>query len=233
MTIKAFNLADIYQTPVVLLTDQDYGQNFRTVRKFSLSGVVRKRGKLLSEKELRGVKGYKRYLFTRDGISPRALPSQKNGIHLVESNEHDERGYRDESFGNRKRMMEKRMRKLRTARKDLIHSRIWGEKKSGIGIIGCGSTYGPIQEAREHLHNEGIRTKFLQVRTLWPFLSREAEDFIATCSQVFVVDNNYEGQLKNLIQSQVRTAIELKSILNYSGQTFTSKNISGPILREL
>ncbi len=233
MTIKAFNLADIYQCPVILLTEQDYGQNFRTVREFNLSGVVHQRGRLLSERELRGEKEYRRYLFTRDGISPRALPSQKNGIHMVESNEHDERGYRDESSRNRIRMMEKRMRKLLKARKDLVRARTWGDEGSEIGIIGCGSTYGPIQEAREQLNGEGIRTKFFQIRTLWPFLSRETENFIAACSKVFVVDNNYEGQLKNLIQSQVKANIGLQSILNYSGHTFKPKDISDSIRRGL
>jgi 2-oxoglutarate ferredoxin oxidoreductase subunit alpha len=233
MTIKAFNLADSYQCPVILITEQDYGQNFRTVRKFSFSGIVRNRGKMLSEKELRSIKDYKRYLFTRDGISPRAVPFQKNGVHMVESNEHDERGYRDESSRNRTRMMGKRMRKLRTARKDLLRARVWGDKNSEIGIIGCGSTYGPIQEAREKLDSEGIRTKFFQIRTLWPFLSSEAEDFVSNCRHVFVVDNNYEGQLKDLFQSQVRTGIELKSIFNYSGHTFKPKNIYDVIREEL
>lgn len=233
MTIEAFNLADIYQCPVILLTEQDYGQNLRTVRKFSLAGIVRDRGKLLSKSDLKGMEKYKRYLFSRDGISPRVLPSMKKGVHMVESNEHDERGFRDESSGNRMRMMEKRMRKLRAARKDLYRARMWGDKTSEIGIFGCGSTYGSIQEAREQLLSEGIRTKFFQVRTLWPFLSREAKDFIATCRRVYVVDNNYEGQLKSLIQSQVSTDAELKSILNYSGQTFTPKDIAEPIRREL
>jgi 2-oxoglutarate ferredoxin oxidoreductase subunit alpha len=233
MTVKAFNLADIYQCPVILITEQDYGQNLRTVRKFELSGIVRDRGKLLSGRELKGIEDYKRYRFARDGISPRAFPSLKNGVHMVESNEHDERGYRDESSRNRIKMMEKRMHKLRTARKDLVRARIWGDKDSEIGLIGCGSTYGPIREAQDQLDSVGIRTKFFQVRSLWPFLSEEAEDFIAACKRVFVVDNNYEGQLKGLVQSQVRTKIELECILNYSGYTFRPGDISGPIRKVL
>lgn len=233
MTIKAFNLADKYQCPVVLLTEQDYGQNFRTVRKFNLSNVIWDRGKLLSNRELRALKDYKRYVFTRDGISPRALPSQKNSVHMLESNEHNERGYRDESSRNRKRMMEKRMRKLRTAHKDLMRSRVWRSQNSEVGIIGCGSTFGPIQEARDRLSRQGIPTKFFQVRTLWPFFSKEAEEYVASCKKVYVVDNNYEGQLRHLIQSQVRTDGKLISILNYSGLTFKPGDIFEPIRGEL
>ncbi len=228
-TIKAFNLAEKYQCPVILLTEQDYGQNYRTVEKFNLGKIEIDRGKLLTKKELLGLKDYKRFAFTRDGISPRALPSMKNGIHMIEGNEHNEWGYRDETSRNRTKMMEKRMRKLKTARKDLIRPRIWGDKGADIGVIGCGSTLGPIREAIEKLKDSGIEAKFLQIRTLWPFLDKEVRDFISTCKQVFVVDNNYEGQLAQLIYSQVRPKIELESILNYSGHTFRPKDIANPI----
>jgi 2-oxoglutarate ferredoxin oxidoreductase subunit alpha len=230
-TIKAFNLAEKYQCPVILLTEQDYGQNYRTVEKFNLENIAIDRGKLLTKKELLGIKDYKRFKFTRDGISPRALPSMKNGIHMVEGNEHDESGHRDETSRNRTKMMEKRMRKLNTARKDLVRSRIWGDKEADTGIIGCGSTLGPINEAMVQLKDAGIKTKFLQIRTLWPFLDKEVGDFVSACQQIFVVDNNYQGQLAQLINGQVRPRIELNSILNYSGQTFRPKDIADPILK--
>jgi 2-oxoglutarate ferredoxin oxidoreductase subunit alpha len=153
----------------------------------------------------------------------------KNGIHMVESNEHDERGYRNETSRNRTKMMEKRMKKLKTARRDLIRSKIWGNKAADRGIIGCGSTLGPIKEAVGQLKDFGIKAKFLQIRTLWPFQDKEVRDFISTCKQVFVVDNNYQGQLAQLIYSQVRPKIQLKSILNYSGHTFRPKDIASPI----
>jgi 2-oxoglutarate ferredoxin oxidoreductase subunit alpha len=230
-TIKAFNLADIYQCPVILLTEQDYGQNYRTIEKFNLGKIEIDRGKLLTKKELLGIKDYKRFKYTKDGISPRALPSMKNGVHMVEGNEHDESGHRDETSRNRTRMMEKRMRKLRTARKDLIRPRIWGDKTADMGIIGCGSTFGPIREAMEQLKDSGMRTKYLQIRTLWPFLDKEVNDFLSSCKQVFVVDNNYQGQLAQLICSQVKPKIELRSILNYSGHTFQPRDIANPILK--
>jgi 2-oxoglutarate ferredoxin oxidoreductase subunit alpha len=229
LTIKAFNLAEKFQCPVILLTEGDYGQNYRTVDKFNPGEIEIDRGKLLTKKELLGLKDYKRFEFTRDGISPRALPSMKNGIHMVESTEHNEWGYRDETSQNRANMMEKRMRKLKTARKDLIRPRIWGNKAADIGIIGCGSTLGPIREAMEQLKRVGLKAKFLQIRTLWPFLDKDVKDFISTCKQVFVVDNNYQGQLAQLIYSQVRPKIELKNILNYSSHTFRPKDIANPI----
>jgi 2-oxoglutarate ferredoxin oxidoreductase subunit alpha len=230
-TIKAFNLADKYQCPVVLLTEQDYAQNYRTVKKFELSKVNIDRGKLLTQKELLHLKEYKRYLFTKDGISARALPSMANGLHMVESNEHDERGYRDESSENRCQMMKKRMKKLISARMDLISPKLWGEKAADIGIISCGSTLGPTQEAMGQLSTCGIETKHLQLRTLWPFLHEKVESFINSAKQVFVVDNNYTGQLATLVKSQVRTKIKIKSVLNYSAHTFQPCDIADHIRR--
>jgi 2-oxoglutarate ferredoxin oxidoreductase subunit alpha len=232
-TIKAFNLADRYQCPVILLTEQDYGQNYRTVKNFGFSKIHIDRGRMLSQKELLRINDYQRYGFVQDGISPRVLPSMENGIHMVESNEHDVRGYRDESSHNRKRMMEKRMQKLISARKDLIRSKIWGKRTSDIGIIGCGSILGPTQEAMEQLLDSGIETKYMQIRTLWPFLSTEVENFINSCERIFVVDNNFEGQLKHLIKSQVNHKDEIESIVNYSGQTFRPLEISGFIQKAL
>jgi 2-oxoglutarate ferredoxin oxidoreductase subunit alpha len=228
-TIKAFNLAEKYQCPVILLTEQDYSQNYRTVDKFALENIEIDRGKLLTKRELQGIEDYKRFQFTRDGISPRAIPSMKRGVHMVEGNEHDEWGYRDETSQNRVRMMEKRMKKLDSARKDLIRPKTWGNRAAEVGIIGCGSTYGPIKEAMEHLSDLGIETKFLQIRTLWPFLDKEVKEFLSTSKRVFIVDNNYEAQLAQLIKSQMNIRTELTSILNYSGQTFRPMDISGPI----
>jgi 2-oxoglutarate ferredoxin oxidoreductase subunit alpha len=179
-TAKAFNLADRYQCPVIVLTEHDYGHNFRSEKKFDLSKVKVDRGKLLSQKELINIKDFKRYEFTSDGVSPRTVPGMKNGLHMTESNEHDERGYRDEDPENRIRMMQKRMKKLKSASKDLILPKVWGKRDSEIGIIGCGSTFGPIQEAIAQLEKKGVRAKYLQVRTLWPFPSKKVEEELAS-----------------------------------------------------
>lgn len=228
-TLKAFDLADKYQVPVVLLTEQDFGQNNRTIKKFDLSKIKINRGKLLSESELKNIKDYKRYAFTRTGISPRALPSMKNGIHMVEGNEHDEKGYRDEDPENRIRMMQKRMRKISGSARDMIPPKLWGDNQAAVGIIGFGSTLGPIVEAIEELREENIRAKNLQIRTVWPLPVKAVRDFIQSCESVFVVENNYSGQLFDLIHSQVKPEARMEKILNYSSLAFRPVDISSPI----
>ncbi len=232
-TVKAFNLAEKYQCPVILLTEQDFGQNLRTVKKFNLTQVTIDRGKLLSQDELDEIRDYRRYRFTSDGISPRALPGMKRGIHIVESNEHDENGYRDEDPENRIRMMQKRMKKLESAAKDSIPPKVWGNRESQIGIISVGSTFGPIREAMTQLKEEGESIKFLQMRTLWPFPRKDVEKFLESCEEVYIVENNFSGQLSQLIRSQVQVPFKAQKILKYSSQVFRPQDISAHIKKAL
>lgn len=226
----AFNLAEKYQCPVILLTEQNYGQNFYTVGRFDLSRVSIDRGLLLSQDELLNMEDYKRYAFTENGISPRVIPSMANGIHMVEGNEHDERGYRDEDEEIRIQMMNKRMKKLDVAREDVIPSVFWGKKDADIGILGFGSTVCPIREAMDQLDEQGIATKYLQIRTLWPFSVADVEEFMSSSKTVFIVENNYSGQLSSLIQGQGVECSRVHKINKYSGHTFRPIEIAESIL---
>jgi 2-oxoglutarate ferredoxin oxidoreductase subunit alpha len=230
-TVSAFNLADKYQCPVILLTELDMGQNFRTARAFDFSEVRIDRGKLLSPDKLQSLPDFKRYETTEDGISPRSLPSWKNGVHLAESLEHDEKGYRDEDPLNRRRMMEKRMRKLDHASPDLFPPQAWGCPKADIAFIGFGSTLGAILEAMDELRAKSIPSRFLQLRTLWPFPAAEVRQFLAESRETFVVEHNFSGELATLIRSQISPCVELHPILNYSTRTFVPRDIVEPVLR--
>jgi 2-oxoglutarate ferredoxin oxidoreductase subunit alpha len=228
--IHAFNLSEKYQCPVILLTEQNYGQNFYTVNKFDLSQVVIDRGLLLSQDDLLRLEDYKRYKFTENGISPRVIPSMTHGVHMVEGNEHNERGYRDEDEEIRTQMMNKRMSKLDAALEDVIPPIFWGKKDADIGIVGFGSTIGPIREAMDQLDDKGISTKYLQIRTLWPFSVAEVEEFMSSSKTVFVVENNYSGQLSRLIQGQGVECSRVQKINKYSGHTFRPIEIAESML---
>jgi 2-oxoglutarate ferredoxin oxidoreductase subunit alpha len=224
-TVKAFNLAEKYQCPVIVLTELALGQNYQTVRTFDLSRQKIDRGKLLDPGSLPAANGYKRYKFTPDGVSARAIPSMKNGVHMVEGNEHDEKGYRNEEPENRARMMEKRMRKLRAAAKEVVPPKTHGDQAARIGMIGYGATLGPSLEAIAYLKKKGTNVKFLQLRTLWPFPAAQVEKFLEGCRSIFVVENNYSGQLQTLIRSQVRTDWEMSGIRKYTTATFRPGDI--------
>ncbi len=229
MTVEAFNLAEKYQCPVIALTELEMGQNYHTAPEFDLSRVKIERGLLLSEEDVSRREDFKRYEFTLDGISPRGLPSYRHGLHLVESLEHDEKGYRNEEDGMRTRMMEKRMRKLAGAEKDLPSARTFGASQPEVGLITVGSTLSPVLEAAERLEAKGITTGCLQVRTIWPFPVEEVKKFMAGCGEVFVVENNYSGELSTLLASQVRPGREIRRVVRYGTRNFTAGEIFTPV----
>ena len=120
---------------------------------------------------------------------------------------------------------------VENAAKDLISPRVWGDRESEFGIIGIGSTFGPIQEAIAQLKDRKIRAKYMQIRTLWPFPWKKVEEFLDSCKEVFVVENNFTGQLGRLIRSQVQMPIRIKNIVKYSSQAFRPQEISSQIQR--
>jgi 2-oxoglutarate ferredoxin oxidoreductase subunit alpha len=83
------------------------------------------------------------------------------------------------------------------------------------------------------LKERGIRAKYLQMRTLWPFPVEKVEQFIAGCREVFVVENNYSGQLSSLIRSQVSSTLKMRNILKYSSQSFRPIEISTQVQKAL
>jgi len=228
MTLEAFNLAEKYQCPVFILTEQALCQNKQTTDKFDLSKVGIDRGKLLREDDLKRIKEFKRYELTEDGISPRTIPSMEGGIFEANSNEHDESGYSAENPEIRTAMMNKRLRKIDSMKKDLIPSKVFGDERAKIAIIGIGSTLGPILEAMDQLKLKGIKTKILQIRTLLPFPRDEALEFLKNAEKIFVVENNATGQLASLIKANLGS-YEILSILKYDGRAFRPIEISSKI----
>lgn len=225
---KAFNLAETYQCPVIFLSEQVLCQNKKTVKELDLDKINIDRGKLLKHSDLPGLKDYKRYQFSDDGISPRSIPSIENGIFEANSNEHDEYGGTSEDPENRIKMMNKRLMKLDVAKKDIIDPKIFGEKKGKIGIIGIGSTYGPIMEAIEYLEKQHFRIKYMQIRMLQPFPTESLKKFVDKCKRVYVVENNATGQLSRQILFRLgisKYQKKFRRIIKYNGKSFRPDEI--------
>jgi 2-oxoglutarate ferredoxin oxidoreductase subunit alpha len=228
--VTAFNLADRWQLPVFILTEQALCQSKATLAPFDLDTVTVDRGKLIEDGEL--VFGeYKRFAFTDDGVSPRVIPGVPGGMHLAPGSEHNDEGVITENAGNRARMMEKRMGKLEAMRDELPRPVLHGVADADIGIVGYGANTGPIAEAVDRLARAGILTRFLQLRTLWPFPDDEIREFVRGAQHVFVVENNYTGQLERLIRAVVGPLDALHGVRKYNGQPFRPFEIIEPVQR--
>lgn len=230
LTVAAFNLAEMYQLPVFVLTEQALCQSKATLSPLDPEAVHVERGKFIDGGAV--VFGeYERFAFTPDGVSPRVIPGVPGGMHLAAGSEHDAAGVITEDAQNRARMMEKRMRKLDTMRAHLPKAVRLGVADADIGIVGYGANRGPIAEAVDRLGADGVPVRFLQLRTLWPFPQDEIRDFIRGRSHVFVVENNFTGQLEGLIRSVVGPLEALHSIRKYDGRPFRPIEIIAPIAR--
>jgi len=230
LTVDAFNLAERFQVPVFILSEQALCQSKATLPPLDIESVRVDRGRLIADGELTFGE-YKRFAFTDDGVSPRAIPGVPGGMHLAAGSEHNDFGVITESAKNRARMMDKRMHKLHAMRDELPKARVLGDPHASVAIIGYGSNRGPIAEAQDCLSRDDIVTRFLQLRTLWPFPDDEVRDFVASADHVFVVENNYTGQLERLIRYTTGPLPSLHSIRKYDGRPFLPIEIAEPIRR--
>ncbi len=219
LTVAAFNLAEKYQLPAFVLTEQSLCQSKETIPQLELGAVSVDRGKLVRNGGVTFGE-YKRFAFSEDGVSPRVIPGVAGGMHLAPGSEHNDAGVITEDATNRQLMMEKRMHKLEAMRPDLPSPNLLGDPKAAVAFVGFGSTRGPISETQDRLAADGIATRFLQLRTLWPFPEEEVCSFIETASHVFVVENNLTGQLERLIRYATGPRPHMHSIRKYNGRPF-------------
>lgn len=220
---RAFNLAEKYQTPVIVLSDELLAASLRTIEMGAIDfdQVVIDRGKLLGEKELDALtEPYKRHLFTEDGISPRAVPGHPKAVYATASDEHDEHGHITEDMENRARMMQKRMRKLETARQEIRPPTRHGPEGASVVLVGWGSTYGVLREVVDRLDG---KARMVHFHDLWPFPADAAAEALKG-GKIVVVENNYTGQFARLLQSETCIKVD-RQLSRYDGRAFSPEDI--------
>ncbi|QGQ46779.1 2-oxoacid:acceptor oxidoreductase subunit alpha [Metabacillus sediminilitoris] len=220
--IEAFNIAEEYQCPVILLSDLQLSLGKQTVEPLDYSKIEIRRGKLQTDDlpDLENKGNFKRYELTEDGVSPRVIPGMKNGIHHVTGVEHDESGKPSESAVNRVEQMDKRMRKLNNIQfKNPVHKNIKHENPD-ILLVGYISTRGTIEEAIGRLEHDGFKVNHAQIRLIHPFPTEEMQPLVEAAKTVIVVENNATGQLASLLKMNVGHANKIKSLLKYDGNPF-------------
>lgn len=226
-TVEAFNLAEIYQCPVIILTDLQLSLGKQTADELDYSRIQINRGKLVTEAPQPESEGklFNRYALSKDGISPRVLPGTKNGIHHVTGVEHDQEGRPSENTTNRQNMMDKRLSKLNDIQFTnpiLVDA---PNEEADILLVGMSSNGGTIEEARRRLDQEGIKTNQVMVRLIHPFPTKEIAPHIANAKKVIVVENNATGQLADQIKLHVGLHDKIHNLLKYDGNPFLPQHI--------
>ncbi len=230
-TFRAFELADKYQLPVVILSDQFLADSVTSCQEFELEKLKNNRH-LMEEAALSG--DYCRYQETDDGISPRAYPGQFSGqVVLADSDEHDSCGHIIEAADARKRMVEKRARKMeRLQEEDLLEPHYVGDEEPDLLLLGWGSTYGPLLEARELLVDDGSEVGLLSFNHLCPFPTERVQELAGREVKTVVVENNYSGQFARLLRSETGIKVD-QIILKYDGRPFSGREIYQRIREEV
>jgi len=226
--VNAFNLAEKYQLPVLVLTDQAMSERIETIRPIDLSRFqIFERAK----PQLDGHNGYRRYALTESGISPMALPGMHGGHYVAEGLEHDERGAPNYTPDMHRAMMEKRFRKVETARQELSRWNMvdeWGDPGAEIGVIGWGSTKGTVREAMARAMQEGVRVGAIYPAMLLPMPDEEIRAFLSNKRAVIVPELNFRGMLGNVIAH--RYTVQVRHVTKYDGLPFKVQDIYAAIM---
>ena len=230
----AFDYADRFQTPVFVLSDLDLGMNLWMTPEFKYPDKTFDRGKLLSKEDLDRLAGeWGRYRdVDGDGVTFRTLPGTDHPAagYFTRGSGHDENARYTEGAEAYARNMDRLSRKLETAR-HALPAPVADEAGSSIGLIAFGSTHAAVVEAREYLAAAGRAVDYLRVRAL-P-LSDEVAAFVGRHEHVYVVEQNRDGQLYDLIRLALPAELvgRLRSIRHYNGQPIPASAITEPFMQ--
>ncbi|MBW2005269.1 MAG: 2-oxoacid:acceptor oxidoreductase subunit alpha, partial [Deltaproteobacteria bacterium] len=224
LTRKAFELAERYQGPMFLLTDQFLADSYRAAVPFDIENLP----SLSVGTASAGSSQYTRYAITESGISPRLLPGMTENFVVADSDEHTEGGHITEDLFVRKQMVEKRLRKEKGIRTEIIPPYMVGEEKPGLLLVSWGSSKGAVNEVASHIRLEGEKVATLHFSQVWPLVPDQFIGYLESARNVVIVEGNAFGQMARLIRRETGFQIK-KKVLRYDGLPITPEFI----LREL
>jgi len=226
--VEAHNLAEKYQLPVTIISDLLLSEHPETIEAGALrNDVPIERGEIVSDwSDEKGQ--FKRYAFTRSGVSPLALPGTEGAMYVAATDDHDEEGVViSDVFTNppvRRKIQEKRMHKLDKVLQELTPPKLEGPPDAEVTLIGWGSSKGVISEAIALLGEQGIRANHLQIKYLYPFHASEVSEILRGTKRTVCVECNYTGQFARHLRAETGFGVN-DLILKYDGEPFEPHHI--------
>jgi 2-oxoglutarate ferredoxin oxidoreductase subunit alpha len=224
-TVEAFNIAEEFQIPVILLSDQAISGRKETLSIGALEHAVVDR-KTPTEAEL---EHYERYRITPDGVSPMSFPGMKSGIYQTNGLEHKPDGGPDSGFLMHEKMNEKRYRKLAPIAEKYAHFQRYGAEKPDLGILCWGSSKGPVVEAIRRAEARGRKVATFIPRLIHPFPEKQLVAFLEGVPEVLVVEINFEGQFAQHLRSLGRLPEKARLLHRSGGKNLTVAEIEEQI----
>jgi 2-oxoglutarate ferredoxin oxidoreductase subunit alpha len=219
LTQRAFDLADKYQIPVFVLTDQYMLESHYNVPSLDPHRIKTERYIVETDSD------YKRYKLTENGVSPRGIPGYGKGLVIVDSDEHDEEGHITEDMDVRTSMVNKRLKKLESVSQEAIPPELIGNPDYKTLVIAWGSNYNVVKEAMEKLGRDDLA--FLHFKQVYPLHSSTA-DYLKKAEKTIIIENNATAQFANLIKLYTGISIDSK-ILKYNGLPFFVEEVEAAL----
>jgi 2-oxoglutarate ferredoxin oxidoreductase subunit alpha len=221
LTNKAFDLAEKYQIPALIVFDQYLADSQWTFENFNSDKLVYKDYRLRG-KNFKALKEYKRHAFTPTGVTPLAVPGDSEHVVVTDSDEHDEEGHIIEDAPRRIKMTDKRLfKKLQNLKKEISQPTLYGSNKPEIILTGWGSTYGVIKETVDELNRQGKNASMLHFSEIYPFPeSGNYLQLLNNAGMTVCIENNATRQLAKLMRAE--TGFKFKQRINrFDGRPFT------------
>ena len=232
---EVFNLTDRYQCPGMVLSDLLISEGTFSVDPDEIDFQPPiDRGQLSTEHS--PTDGYKRYLDTDDGVSPRAIPGLEGYVHVVATDEHDEDGVLiSDEFTNphkRRQMVEKRDRKFAKVLEDIEAPQLEGPAVPEATLVGWGSTYGVIKEAIGQLKEQGVQVNHLPIKWIVPLHGDAILETLGRAQRTIIVENNHSGQFARYLRGETGFVAD-GHIRKYDGEPFMPHHIVEAVLEQL
>jgi len=226
---EMFNLVDKFQCPGIVLTDLLLSEGTTALDPGKLNFNVKiDRGELITSADGNGANGYKRYVYTESGVSPRAIPGVPGYAHTAATDEHQEDGVLiSDEFTNpikRREMMEKRQRKIAGIEAAVQPPELMGAPDAEVTLMGWGSTNGVIAEAVEMLNEAGITANHLQIRWMVPLHGDRIVEILKNAKRTIIIENNYSGQFARYLRSETSFVAD-GHIRKYDGEPFMPHHV--------
>jgi 2-oxoglutarate ferredoxin oxidoreductase subunit alpha len=227
-TFNALNLAERFQVPVIVISDRVLSESFSTALPFDIRGMELQRGKLLVQEELDKIRDYRRYLDSDDGVSPRAIPGMRGGLHVASGDDHYETGETNEDPEVRTKLMDKRFKKLASLINEIPGPRLYGPQEADATIVTWGSGKGPCMAAMDILLEKGKSVNLLHFIYLKPFPRERALEQLSKCKLIIDVEGNRTSQLDRLMREELRIGAH-KKIRKYDGRPLFVEQLAAQI----